>query len=156
MSHLGYQRHHARLAEGRAAHKKEREHMSEFVSASPPSGGITWADHQGHLLIVEPISFETGIQTSFGVADAVKADVYVLTGPDTAEEFKEALVFPKLLASQLKNQIGNKVVGRLGQGTAKPGQSAPWLLEEASGEDIEKAKSFLAKTPAVTTAAPPF
>jgi hypothetical protein len=130
--------------------------MSEFVSAAPPSGGITWADHKGALLIVEPISFETGITTSFGAADAVKADVYVLTGPDTAEEYKEALVFPKILASQLKNQIGKKVVGRLTQGVAKPGQSAPWKLDEASPDDIAKAKAYLEKTPALTSAAPPF
>jgi len=132
--------------------------MSEFVSAAPPSGGITWADHKGALLIIEPTGFEEGISTTFGLADAVKADVYVLTGPDTAEEFPSALVFPKLLASQLKNQIGNKVVGRLGQGAAKPGQSAPWLLEEATPEDIEKAKAFIekAKPTVVTTAAAPF
>lgn len=131
--------------------------MSEFVSAAPPSGGITWADHKGALLIIEPQSFEVGIQTSFGTADAVKADVYVLNGPDDADEYRETLVFPKLLASQLKNQIGNKVVGRLSQGSAKPGQSAPWLLEEATPEDIEKARAFIEKAkPTVTTATPPF
>lgn len=128
--------------------------MSEFVSAAPPSGGITWADHKGNLLIIEPLSHEVGIQTSFGVADAVKANVYVLTGPDTAEEFPEALIFPKLLASQAKSQIGKKVVGRLGQGTAKPGQSAPWLLEEATTEDVEKAKSYLSSK-GVQPATPP-
>lgn len=127
--------------------------MSEFVSAAPPSGGITWADHKGALLILEPVSLETGIQTSFGAADAVKAHITIITGPDTSEDYPEALVFPKLLASQLKGQIGKKVVGRLGQGAAKPGQSAPWLLEEASAEDIEKAKNFLASR-SVTSAAP--
>lgn len=129
--------------------------MSEFVSAAPPSGGITWADHKGALMILEPLSVEAGIKTAFGDADAVKANVHVLTGPDTADEYADCLVFPKLLASQLRSQIGNKVVGRLGQGSAKPGQSAPWLLEEASAEDIEKAKAFLSKT-SVTTAAAPF
>lgn len=131
--------------------------MSEFVSAAPPSGGITWADHQGKLLIIEPTSFESGIQTSFGTADAVKADVHVITGPGESEDYPECLVFPKLLASQLKGQIGRKVVGRLGQGQAKPGQSAPWLLNEATADDIAKAQEWLSrKAPAVTSAAPPF
>lgn len=133
--------------------------MSDFVSAAPPSGGITWADHKGSLLIIQPTSVEAGIQTSFGSADAVKADVYVLTGPDTSEDYPDCLVFPKVLASQLKGQIGNKVVGRLNQGQAKPGQSAPWILDAATPDDIEKAKAFLAKTaPVVTTpqAAAPF
>lgn len=131
--------------------------MSEFVSAAPPSGGITWADHKGKLLIIEPISFESGIQTSFGAADAVKAHVHVLTGPGESEDFAEALVFPKLLASQLKSQIGNKVVGRLNQGMAKPGQSAPWLLDEASADDLTKAQEWLDKNkPAVQSAQAPF
>lgn len=130
--------------------------MSEFVSAAAPSGGITWADHKGALLIIEPLSFEQGIQTSFGTADATKANVYVLTGPDTAEEFPEALIFPKLLASQTKSQIGKKVVGRLTQGSAKPGQSAPWMLDPAGLEDIEKARAFLEKKAGPVSAAAPF
>lgn len=130
--------------------------MSEFVSAAPPSGGITWADHKGALLVIEPLSFEAGIQTSFGAADAVKANVHVLTA-DGSEDFDDCLVFPKLLASQLKSQIGAKVVGRLGQGTAKPGQSAPWLLEAATDDDLAKAQAWLTtRAPQVTSAAAPF
>lgn len=160
MGHLGYLHHQARLAQERA-NKRKKKHMSEqLVSAAPPSGGITWADHKGSLLIIEPISFETGINTSFGSADAVKAHVTVLTGPDEAEEYPEALVFPKLLASQLRGSIGKKVVGRLNQGQAKPGQSAPWLLDEATADDLEKAKAYLAKqtvtSAAAPSAAPPF
>lgn len=131
--------------------------MSEFVSAAPPSGGITWADHKGQLLVVEPTSIETDIQTSFGAADAVKANVYVITGPGTSEDYDDCLVFPKLLASQLKGQIGHKVVGRLGQGQAKPGQSAPWLLEAATEDDLKKAQEWLAqRKPTLTSAAAPF
>lgn len=131
--------------------------MSEFVSASAPSGGITWADHKGKLLIVEPTSVESGIQTSYGEADAVKADVHVVTGPGESEDYPEALVFPKLLASQLRSQIGKKVVGRLGQGQAKPGQSAPWVLEAATEDDLKKAQEWVdAQKPSVTSAAAPF
>lgn len=128
--------------------------MSEFVSAAPPSGGITWADHKDKLVIIEPLSFEPGIQTSYGVADAVKANIYVLTGPNEAEEFNEGLIFPKLLASQAKGQIGKKVVGRLTQGQQKPGQSPPWMLAEASADDLEKAKAYLANKGVTSAAAP--
>lgn len=133
--------------------------MSEFVSAAPPSGGIDWSEQKGRLIIFEPLTFETDIKTSFGDADAVKANVYVLTGPDASDDYVEALVFPKLLSSQLKGQIGKKVVGRLGQGQAKPGQSAPWLLEEATAEDLEKAKTYLngkTLTSAGPSSEPPF
>lgn len=131
--------------------------MSEFVSAAPPSGGITWADHKGALLVIEPLSFESGIQTSFGAADAVKANVHVLTA-NGSEDYEDCLVFPKLLASQLKGQIGNKVVGRLGQGAAKPGQSAPWVLEAATAEDLAKAQAWVAQNsqPIVASAQAPF
>lgn len=159
MSRVGYLRdQHKRLAANRAASNTRRSNsMSGFISAAPPSGGITWADLKGKLLIIEPKSVETGIQTSFGAADAVKADVHVLTGPGESEDYPEALVFPKLLASQLKSNIGNKVVGRLGTGVAKPGQSAPWLLEEAGPDDLEKAQEWAAKQkPEVTSAEAPF
>lgn len=128
--------------------------MSEFVSAAPPSGGITWEDHNGKLLIIEPLAVESGIQTVHGASDAVRANVYVLTGPDTAEEFNDTLIFPKLLQGQTRGQIGKKVVGRLGQGMKKPGQNAPWVIEEATAEDIEKAKAYLANK-GVTGATPP-
>lgn len=127
--------------------------MSEFVSAAPPSGGITWEDHKGRLLIVEPLAVESGIQTVHGLSDAVRANVFVLTGPDAAEEFNDTLIFPKLLQSQTRGQIGKKVVGRLEQGNKKPGQNPPWLIAEATADDIEKAKAFLAGN-TLTSAAP--
>lgn len=136
--------------------------MSEFVSAAPPSGGITWADHQGKLLIVEPLSVESGIQTVHGLSDAVRANVYVLTGPNAAEEFEDTLIFPKLLQSQTRGQIGKRVVGRLDQGNKKPGQSAPWVIAAATADDIEKAKAYLAgrgvtaAAPAASGSTPPF
>lgn len=132
--------------------------MSMFAAPSAPTGGITWADHKGALLLIEPLSVETGIQTSFGAADAVRANITVLDGPGAPAEFPDALIFPKLLQSQTRGQVGQKVLGRLGQGSAKPGQSAPWLLEEATPEDIAKAEAWVKQNqqPAVTSAQAPF
>lgn len=128
-----------------------------FATPAAPSGGITWGDHKGALLLVEPISFEAGIQTSFGSADAVKANVHVIDGAGAPATFDDCLIFPKLLVSQTKSQVGAKVLGRLSQGTAKPGQSAPWLLEAASPDDIAKGEAWLSKqAPAVQSAAAPF
>jgi len=132
--------------------------MSMFASPSAPGAGIQWADHKGALLLIEPHSLEEGIKTAFGDADAVQADIYVLDGAGQGEEYPDSLIFPKILASQTKSQIGKKVLGRLGQGTAKPGQSAPWLLEEATAEDIAVAEKWVAarQQPAVTSAEAPF
>lgn len=129
--------------------------MSEFVSAPAPSGGIQWDEHKGKLLIVEPLSVEHDIETRFGKSDAVRANVYVLTGPDDAEEFIDTLIFPKILQSQTRGQIGKKVVGRLTQGEQKSTQSPPWVIAEASSDDIEKAKAYLSKQ-TLTSAAAPF
>lgn len=132
--------------------------MSMFAQPSAPSGGITWADHNGALLLIEVKSFEPGVQTSFGVNDAVKADVTVIDGPGAGENYIDTLIFPKLLVAQTKSQLGQKVLGRLGQGQGKPGQSAPWLLNEAAAEDIAKAEAWVQQNakPAVTSAQPPF
>ena len=137
----------------------------EFTSAAPPSGGIDLKEYNGALLVVEPLGVESGIPTVHGPSDAVRANVYAITGPGESDDFIDTLLFPKVLQSQLRGQVGKKVVGRLGQGTAKPGQSAPWILAEATADDISKAQAwqtartssaFASAAPASTGAQPPF
>ncbi|MBM9432365.1 hypothetical protein [Flaviflexus equikiangi] len=111
--------------------------MNPFATIPSPSDGITWADVNGALLIIRPTSIEAGIQTSFGAADAVRADVWVVDGPSAGEFHDDTLVFPKLLQSQLKSRINQVVLGRLTQGQGKPGQSAPWLLAEPTAQDVQ-------------------
>jgi hypothetical protein len=129
-----------------------------FAQPSAPSSGIKWENYKGSLLLIDPKELRAGIATTFGVADAVEADVHVIDGPGAGEDYDACLVFPKLLASQLKNQIGQRVLGRLGQGQAKAGQSAPWILNGASPEDIAKAEAWVAQKAksTVTSAAAPF
>lgn len=131
--------------------------MNTFEQPAAPGGGIEWATHKGALLLVEPTSFESGVNTKFGVNDAVKANVHVIEGPGAGESYEDTLIFPKLLVSQTKSMVGRKVLGRLGQGDAKSGQSAPWLLLEASPEDIKKAEAWVSQhAPTITGAAAPF
>lgn len=129
-----------------------------FEQPTAPGGGIDWAQHKGSLLLIEPTSFEVGVNTKFGVNDAVKANVYVIDGAGAGDSYADTLIFPKLLVSQTKGMVGKKVLGRLGQGDAKSGQSAPWLLDAAGPEDIAKAEAWVRQNaqPAVTSAAPPF
>ena len=107
------------------------------------STGIEWGTLLGALLLVEPHAFETGINTTLGPKDAVRADLSVIDGPKAGEVFRDTLVFPRVLASQLKSRIGGKVLGRLGQGVAKPGQNAPWQLTPATEADIASATAFV-------------
>lgn len=103
------------------------------------STGIKWADLKACLLIIEPLSVEQGIKTVHGPSDAIKAHVTVIDGPDAGTVFSETLIFPKLLQAAVRGSIGSLVLGRLSQGVAKPGQSAPWVLEDATGSDADVA-----------------
>lgn len=114
-----------------------------FAPPAPPGEGIAWPDLLGSLLLINVISAETGIQTSYGAADAIRADVTVLDGPNAGKEHLDTLIFPKVLQSQLRARVGGKVLGRLTQGQAKPGQSAPWLLAEATEQDQQTAMAWL-------------
>ena len=132
--------------------------MSTFSQPAAPSGGVTWSDHKDSLLLIEPLSVESDIQTSFGPADAVRANVSIIEGAGAGDVHLDVLVFPKVLQSQLRSQIGQRVLGRLVQGNAKPGQSPPWMLDAATAEDIAKAEAWVKEhdKPAVTSAAAPF
>lgn len=120
----------------------------DFVSASAPSGGIDFKEHKGSLLIVEVLGVEAHVPTVHTKpgeqSPAVRANVHVITGPGESEDYEDTLVFPKVLQGQLKSKVGQKVVGRLNQGIAKPGQSAPWLIDPATEDDLAKAREWIA------------
>lgn len=132
--------------------------MTETTFATPgtPSAGVDWTEHNGNLLLITVHAVETGIKTSFGDKDAVRADVVDLD--DGNVEYSDTLIFPTVLIGQLRTRIGQKVLGRLGQGSAKPGQKPPWLLQaETTKDDTAKATAYLAGTvAAVDDSTPPF
>jgi hypothetical protein len=55
------------------------------------------------------------------------------------------LFFNVALKNSLKSKVGQKVLARIGQGTAKPGKSAPWILVDATGDAdaVAKANAFI-------------
>lgn len=119
----------------------------EFINATEPLAGgdpLVWCDHEGKLLLIEPVEFVAEIATSFGPTTAVRANVHVITGPAVGTLHEDVLVFPKVLQNQLRQHIGAgaPVVGRLGKGDARPGKSAPHKLIEATADDLEKAKAY--------------
>lgn len=113
-----------------------------FASPASSEIGPKPADLHGHLLIVTPNEYKTGITTSLGEAEAISCDVIDL---DTNEEHFDVLFFNVALRSALKPNIGKQVLARIGQGVAKPGKSAPWILEDAtqSVADIKKATDYI-------------
>ena len=127
-----------------------------FTAPVSNSEGVKVADLNGHLLIVTPIEYKTGINTVNGITDAVEVHVVDL---DTNEEHNSLLWFNVALRNALKPLIGNKVLGRIGQGAAKPGKNPPWLLIDATGDAdaVAKANAYIAggiKSPAPVATAP--
>jgi hypothetical protein len=84
--------------------------------------------------------------------------VAILDGAHKGETFPDALIYPKGLQSQTRPLVGQKVLGRVTQGNAKPGQAPPWLLATATAEDVKVAEAYVANGSAEPDPAgePPF
>jgi hypothetical protein len=113
------------------------------------------ADLAGKLLIITPTDYKTGIKTIHGDAEAVEVSLVNL---DDNKNYDGVLFFNVALRNSLKQKIGQKVLARIGQGTAKPGKSAPWILLDATTDPaaLAKANAYLGSAPvaAATAAAP--
>jgi len=123
--------------------------------AAPSSGGgssVTIADLDGHLVVVEPLEYIAAIQTTFGEKDALRVTVHDISSSETHED---VLFFGAIIGS-LKSSMGNKVLGVIGRGTAKPGQAAPWIITDASQEPaaVEAATAYLTGRVASSMTAP--
>ncbi len=120
--------------------------MSDDLFSGPSAMGIDWKSLYGKLLAIFPYGKEF-VNTRFGESDAVRADIYnvdegVLVTPD-------ALVFPRALVLQLAGvEMGRAVLGRLAQGEARGGQSAPWILQDPTPEDYARARALFEAKPA--------
>lgn len=120
-----------------------------MFTAPSDSGGdnVKVADLANALLIIEPVEFKTDISTVHGMTDAIEVNLINL---DTNQEHTNVLFFNVALKNSLKSKIGQKVLARIGQGVAKPGKSAPWILLDATGdaEALAKANAYIGAAPA--------
>jgi hypothetical protein len=135
--------------------EKGNEMTSPFTAlVQEESSVVKPADLQGHLLIIKPIEYIESIMTKIGESEAVVIELIDL---DTNEHFAKVLFFNKVLVSALKPNIGKSVLARIGQGVAKPGKSAPWILMDATtdAEAVAKATAYLAGTMAPPVEAKP-
>lgn len=110
-----------------------------YAAPGAPADPVNWQEIGRSLLLIKPLSVETGIQTVHGAASAVRVNMTVLDGPQAGREYADALVFPRMMQAQLKGRINMLVLGRLSQGVPKPGQTAPWVLEPATEQDKQLA-----------------
>ena len=121
--------------------------MTDF--ADPATGGdkLPLDELKGALVIFDVHEVVDSITTSFGDTTAIRCDVSALDGAHAGHTWADTLIFPKVLQGSLRPNVGRKVLGRVGQGTAKPGQSPPWILEAATDADKVTANAFVAAQP---------
>jgi hypothetical protein len=123
--------------------------MNEFA-APGSSVAFSYEEALGDLLVIDVKEFEESIPTSLGDKPAIRADILDVDNPDLSAE--DALIFPRVLVGSLRSRIGQKVLGVLAQGVAKPGQNAPWIIEDASTDTkaVARAKTAMKKAPVAT------
>jgi hypothetical protein len=124
----------------------------EFAAPSTGGSGLKPADIEGHLVVIEPTEYIASMTTSFGDKDAIRVTVHDVT---TQETHEDVLFFGALIGA-LKPQIGKRVLGVIGKGTAKPGQAPPWTITDAStnAELVAAATAYLTGQVAATITAP--
>ncbi|MEV1201706.1 hypothetical protein [Microbispora rosea] len=114
------------------------------------------ADHLGRLVLVYALAFREQIPTSFGASDAVAADVHVIDAPGGPQVYNNALLFQRALIASLRDAVGgDPVLARIGQGVAKPGQSAPYVLNPFTDQDAAVATAYVNSLPKPFQAAAP-
>lgn len=125
----------------------------QFSAPSTRGSGASVEDFHNHLVVVEPQEYVAAIQTSNGEKDAVRCTVHDITAQTTSED---VLVFARVLIGAFKSKIGEKVLGVIGKGTAKPGQAAPWIITDASAspEAVQAATAYLTGQVAASISAP--
>lgn len=116
------------------------------MNFNDPSGSdlLPLNDLLGSLLLITVHEETDEINTVHGPQKAIRADVAVLDGEGADAKYDDALIFPRVLKSQLRRSVGgNMVLGRLGQGAKKPGQNPPWTLAAATDADRVAAQAWV-------------
>lgn len=111
--------------------------------SAPRSGDkLDLKEVNGALLHIQVGEVVRQVQTEYGPSDAIRATVAILDGVKKGEVMEDVLFFPRVLRSQLEQAIGETVLARLGQGTAKAGRSAPWILNAPTADDLVTGEKY--------------
>ena len=113
------------------------------IRSAPPPGGARWRaveqDGYLHLFIVGSGGIQQ-IATQYGESPVVHCD-HIVRWNDQGEAIRwdSQPVFGAVLTSQLA--AGGVVAGTVGKGTAQPGQNPPWMILEATTEQLDWIRS---------------
>jgi hypothetical protein len=108
---------------------------SPFDRPAPPGDQFSPETHVGALLVIDVLEHVPPMQTrvSEKPQDAIRANVYVISPAATvAEEYRNTLLFPRMLVARLQQSVGRKVLGVLtGQPNVKrDGKNVPYDLDD--------------------------
>jgi len=112
-------------------------------------------EHLGHLLVVQVKGTQEGVETEFGPANVVVADIHVIERDATiSASYEDTWLFGTVLFSQLKHKRGRTVLGVLEQGEKRPGKNPPWRLADATDAQEAVALRAMASKPDAPAAEP--
>jgi hypothetical protein len=115
-----------------------------FVTPSAASGNLRLADLEGCLVVLRPTGPPETTTTAYGDGSFTPAEVLVVSGArELAGTWHELYVFAKAVQGQLRAaaKAGQPLVGTVGKGPAKPGQSPPWLLVDTDEDGLTAARA---------------
>lgn len=120
--------------------------MTDLFDGPGSVTGIDYNEIDGRLLLITPREVVTDLVTKVGTDSAVRGDVVVLDGPGAPIEYRDTLIFPRMLQGQVRANAGTgrMNLGRLGKGEARDGKTAPWMLGEPTDADKAIARRHLA------------
>lgn len=118
--------------------------MPQLSKPAPGGSGFRAAEHVGALVVFVGTKLEPDYPTSFGTTNAARVAITVpLDGENAGEVYYDSLLFQTALVPSLTNAESDIVVGRIGVGQAKAGQSAPYILDEPTEEEITAVQTWL-------------
>lgn len=129
----------------------ERTKDMELTRPMAPGDRFVNEQNVGQLLVIEVLEPVYGVQTENGVADAIRANVYVITPQATVgASYMGTLVFGKVLFSRLVQSVGKAVVGVFsGQpGVKVAGKNVAYDLEDPSDAMMAAASRAMMSKPA--------
>lgn len=116
------------------------------------------AQLNGHLVIIYPLGYIPFIQTKFSgqgnkPSDGIAVDVVDLDDKNEnglpGKVYRNSNFMQAQMIASLKSQIGNKVLGTVGQGVARNGMNPPWVIVDMSADPTarERASAWLQANP---------
>jgi len=131
-----------------------------FTPADAPSSGDTLPikDLIGSLLLLTVKKETDEIETEYGATTAIEVNIAVHDGELKGETYSDALIFQRVLKSQLRAKVGGQMVlGRLELGEKKAGKNAPYRLNETpTDDDKATARKYLAHVAVAVADSEPF